>query len=319
MTGSIVRSAVALRNALLGDRRHSNLSVHEHIQTATHRSVCVAPVTIRKCDPWRCGHEGECTDTSRKLTQRLGSNPLMQGSIIRPTPCVALHKFPYIHNIHDLIARKVILATFSAMRIPITVRRYPSVSRRLAYTAVPQTSWPSARAQRYLPRLLKYRASTSSAGEDAELFNELRRLAVGVEARKRPETVKTFRVSVPRIVDSRCQELKKIGQEYNRVASRNADIVMATIDIEIIRLCQNDPRARGWGPSKQISEAIRALEHRLDTDAVKPSSRLTPKEREIVKAEFSRYHKGSNALGSVWKVALSLGFLYWAFNVGASP
>ena len=123
-----------------------------------------------------------------------------------PLRCVV-----YICLHTSLIAPKVILTTLTPMTVPMTVRRHPGVSRRLAYTTFLPTSWPSARAQRYLPRLLKCRISTSSAGEDVELFNELRGLVVKVQARKRLEdgSMKNFVVSFQRIVDSDIRELRK--------------------------------------------------------------------------------------------------------------
>ena len=106
------------------------------------------------------------------------------------------------------------------------------------------------------------------------------------------------------------------------MAIRNEMSLTAIVERERMRLCQNDPRARGSGHSRQWLEAIRALEHRIDTDAATPRSRLTPTEREIAKTELSYCSVGPRtviALRSVWKVALPLGFLYWAFNVGAGP
>lgn len=104
---------------------------------------------------------------------------------------------------------------------------------------------------------------------------------------------------------------------------RNEKILRAIVERERVKLCQNDPRARGWGQMlRQILEAIRALKHRIDTDAATPRSRLTPTGREIVKEELSDYSvvvRIAMALQWGWEVALPLGFLYWAFNMGARP
>lgn len=65
--------------------------------------------------------------------------------------------------------------------------------------------------------------------------------------------------------------------------------------------------------------AIRAIERKLDTDAAKPRSQPTLREREIVETEISNLTKAVNIVDTVRivaKVTLPLGFLYWAFNVG---
>ena len=54
-------------------------------------------------------------------------------------------------------------------------------------------------------------------------------------------------------------------------------------------------------------------------DAAKPRSRLTLRELEVLKTEFSKHSMSVEIVNSVWiaaKVALPLGFIYWAFKFG---
>lgn len=117
-------------------------------------------------------------------------------------------------------------------------------------------------------------------------------------------------------------EKSEIYQRFQRARKETVEILGAIIDGERLRLSQSNPKIQSLGPSRQILAAIRAIEQKLNADAAKPGSQLTPEDLSIIKTKlcgFSNIGKTIIVMGIVAKVLLPLGFLYWAFNTGSCP
>lgn len=154
-----------------------------------------------------------------------------------------------------------------------------SMSRRLANIAFSPTPYFSARTPTLLPKGFICRAFTSKHDDDAELFDQLRKLAAARQFADWRQTCAGI--------------LYEIGAK------------------ECIRLHFND----GIPSPSQHLEALRSVEKRLDADAASPRPRLTQHERETIKPMLISLTRFIRKLGSLWKVAkvaLALALFFWA-------
>ena len=114
-------------------------------------------------------------------------------------------------------------------------------------------------------------------------------------------------------------EKSEFDQQLQRADEETVEVLGGIIDGERLRLSQSNPKIQSLGLSRQVLAAILAIEQKLNADAAKPGSQLTPEDLNIIKTqlcEFSNTGKTVIVLGIVAKVVLPLGFLYWAFNTG---
>ena len=117
-------------------------------------------------------------------------------------------------------------------------------------------------------------------------------------------------------------EKSEFDQQLQRADEETVEVLGGIIDGERLRLSQSDPQIQSLGPSRQVLAAILAIEQKLNADAAKPGSQLTPEDLNIMKtklSEFSKMAKTIGAMGIVAKVVLPPGFLYWAFNTESCP